>query len=283
MVLVNKGEDFDSNNFFLRSLSFYINTGSILNAINMKLTLQLFILILIFGFYNEGFAQVRKDSLRILFVGNSYTSVPNIPFLVSLMSDSTKVKLVTSRSTIGGATLSNHWNGEKELKTREDICNGIYDIVVIQGHSMETIENKSDFLKYSKLLCNLVKESGAKPYLYVTWARQNFPQYQDTITGVYIEAAKENDCGLVMVGESWKLARAIRPDIDLYMPDGSHQNDLGAFLTACIFVDKFTGEVPTKLSTSYLLKNAKDEEVLLFLGNAADIELCQKVALEFLD
>lgn len=249
----------------------------------MKSIKKLIIILFIFGLYSEGIAQPEKDSLRVLFVGNSYTSISNMPHLVSLISDSTKVKLITSKSTAGGATLSNHWNGEKELKTKDIICIGLYDKVVIQGHSLETIENKKDFLKYSKLLCDLVKESGATPFLYVTWSRQKYQHIQDYITSTYIEAAKENDCGLVMVGEAWKLARAIRPDIGLYMPDGSHQNDLGAFLNACMFVGKLTGEIPSNLRTDYRIKDANGEEVLLFWENALDVELCRKVAMEFLD
>ncbi len=248
----------------------------------MKFIKYLFIIFFIFGIFNDGVAQAEKDSLRILFVGNSYTSISNMPHLVSLISDSSSLKLITTKSTAGGSKLSDHWNGEKELKTQDAICTGLYDIVVIQGHSLETIENKNDFLKYSKLLSDLAKESGARPYLYVTWSRQKYQHIQDQITGVYIEAAKENDCGLVLVGEAWKLARTIRPDIGLYMPDGSHQNDLGAFLNACLFVGKFTGEVPANLNTSYRIKDAKGEEIMLFWENAIDVELCQKVASEFL-
>ena len=133
-----------------------------------------------------------------------------MPHLVSLISDSTQVKLITSKSTAGGATLRDHWEGEKGLKTKEIISKGMYDIVVLQEYSMGTIENKDIFFKYAKELCNLIKASGAKPYFYVTWARQKVPQYQETITETYQQASKENDCGLIMVGEAWKLAKKIK-------------------------------------------------------------------------
>ena len=248
----------------------------------MKFIKHLFITIIFFGISNECFAQFEKDSLNILFVGNSYTFISNMPHLVSLISDSTKVKLVTSKSTAGGATLSDHWNGEKGLKTKEVISNGKYDIVVLQGHSMETIDNKDDYLKYSKKLCDLIKTSGAKPYLYVTWARQKVPQYQEKITKTYQQASKENDCDLIMVGEAWKLARTLRPDIQLFMPDGSHQSDLGAFLTACVFVGNFSGEVPANLPSNYSVTDVNGEQVVLFWEDALDIIFCQKIASEFI-
>jgi hypothetical protein len=248
----------------------------------MKLFKHLFITIIFFGISNECLAQVEKDSLRILFVGNSYTFISNMPHLVSLISDSTNVKLVTSKSTAGGASLSDHWNGEKGLKSKEAISSGKYDIVVLQGHSMETIEEKEEFLKYSKKLSDLVKASGAKPYLYVTWARQKVPQYQETITETYKQASAQNDCDLILVGEAWKLARTLRPDIQLFMLDGSHQSDLGSFLTALVFVGNFSGEIPKNLRTNYRILDSYGEQVVLFWENALDVIFCQKVASEFI-
>lgn len=215
--------------------------------------------------YSKCLAQAKKDSLRILFVGNSYTFVSNMPHLVSLISDNTNVKLITSKSTAGGATLSDHWNGTKGLKSKEAIRSGKYDIVVLQDHSMQTIRNKNEFLKYSKKLSDLAKAFGVKPYLYVTWARQKVPQYQEIITKAYKEASKKNDCELIMVGEAWKLARKLRPDIQLFMSDGSHQSDLGAFLTALVFVNNFSGEVPVNLLNNYYqITDTNGEQVVLF-------------------
>ena len=243
---------------------------------------HLFITIIFFGISSDLIAQVEKDSIRILFVGNSYTFVSNMPHLVSLISDSTNVKLITYKSTAGGATLSDHWNGQKGLKSKEEIRSGKYDVVVLQGHSMETIEKKEDFLNYSKKLSDLAKAFGAKPYLYITWAREKVPQYQETITATYKQASEENDCELIMVGEAWKLARTLRPDIPLFLLDGSHQSDLGAFLTALVFVGNFSGEIPKNLRTNYRILDSQGEQVVLFWEDALDIVFCRKVASEFI-
>lgn len=246
----------------------------------MKFIKYLFITIFFFGISNECLAQVKKDTLSILFVGNSYTSVSNMPHLVSLISDSTKVKLITSKSTAGGARLSNHWKGEKGLKTKEIISKGMYDIVVLQEHGWGTIKKKDAFFKYSKELCNLIKASGAKPYFYVTWARQKVPQYQETITKTYQQASKENDCGLIMVGEAWKLAKTLRPDIQLFAPDGSHPSDLGAFLTACAFVKELSKELPDELPRNYKVIDTNGESVQLMFLDTHDITFCLKVVNE---
>lgn len=246
-------------------MKFFIGLHLIITKLQMKFFRHLFITIIFLSGYSKCLAQAKKDSLRILFVGNSYTFVSNMPHLVSLISDNTNVKLITSKSTAGGATLSDHWNGTKGLKSKEAIRSGKYDIVVLQDHSMQTIRNKNEFLKYSKKLSDLAKAFGVKPYLYVTWARQKVPQYQEIITKAYKEASKKNDCELIMVGEAWKLARKLRPDIQLFMSDGSHQSDLGAFLTALVFVNNFSGEVPVNLLNNYYqITDTNGEQVVLF-------------------
>ena len=247
----------------------------------MKYIKYLFIIIFFLGLSCNGLAQTKKDSLRVLFVGNSYSFTSNMPYLVSLISDRTTTKLITSKSAAGGATLKDHWNNNNGLKTKKTIREGDYDVVVIQEHSLGTIENKADFLKYSKKLCDLVKTSGAQPYLYVTWARQKVPQHQDTITKVYKEAAKENDCNLILVGEAWKLARTLQPDIELFKTDGSHPSSLGAFLTACVFVNAFASEVPRQLPNWYVRADANRKQITLLLEDPMDIAFCIKVASNF--
>jgi len=113
-------------------------------------------------------AQNNQDTLKILFVGNSYTYVSNMPHLVSLISDFTQTKLITSKSVAGGATLSDHWRSEKGLNTMELINNGDYDIVILQDQSMTTIVQPDSLLIYSKKFSDYIRKNGAQPYLYCT-------------------------------------------------------------------------------------------------------------------
>jgi hypothetical protein len=222
-------------------------------------------------------AQNNQDTLKILFVGNSYTYVSNMPHLVSLISDFTQTKLITSKSVAGGATLSDHWRSEKGLNTMELINNGDYDIVILQDQSMTTIVQPDSLLIYSKKFSDYIRKNGAQPYLYCTWAREKVPQYQETITDVYNQAARENNIGLVKVGEAWKLAQTLRPKIELYRLDGSHQSPLGAFLTACNFVKELSKELPDQLPSYYMVTDASGESVELMLLDPLDITFCLKV------
>ena len=109
-------------------------------------------------------AQDHLDTLKVLFVGNSYTYFSNLPQMVSLISDSTDTKLITEKSTAGGARLSQHWKGERGLTTMEKIKEGRYDIVVLQEQSMGTIEQPDSFLLYAKKLSEFIQDQGAKPF-----------------------------------------------------------------------------------------------------------------------
>lgn len=226
-------------------------------------------------------AKGHADTLKVLFVGNSYTYFSNLPHMVSLISENTNIKLVTKKSVVGGAKLSNHWKGERGLLTKELIKSGEFDVVILQEHSMRPINEPDSFYYYANKFCEFIKENGAQPYFYGTWAREKVPQYQQTLSVNYKKAAEKNNCEVILVGEAWKMARQYRPNIKLYDPDGSHPSDLGTFLTACIFVGALTNEVPEGLPDGYFVTDEYGESVLIMRIDWLDVEFLIRVAKEF--
>lgn len=198
--------------------------------------------------------------------------------MVSLISDDTKTKLVSKKSAIGGARLSEHWLGERNLKTKEMIKNGEFDIVVLQEYSMGAIDEPDNTKKYLKLFSDYIKENNAKPYFYLTWAREKAPQYQDTINTIFMEAATENKAIIVPAGKAWARAKELRPTMELYDADGSHPSDLGTFLSACIFVATLTNEIPNQLNGYYQTTDAYGESVELMRIDDSDLIFCKKIA-----
>jgi len=223
-----------------------------------------FVTILLISFITISiFAQEKKDTLKVLFVGNSYTHVNNLPQITSIVSEEVNTKLITRESTLGGAKLREHWFGERGLKTKEKIKNGNFDIVVLQGYSMSTIEFPDTLTKYAKLFCDFIRENGAEPYFYLTWARKKVPQYQETIDSVYYSIAAENNATVVPVGKAWHLAQKLRPNIELFQIDGSHPSNLGTLLSASVFVATITNEVPNKIRRGYKIDDINGEPILL--------------------
>lgn len=231
----------------------------------MKLIIRFFLVAFLFINFQTSFAQ--KDTLRVLFVGNSYTYYNNLPNVVSKISKSTKTYIYTEMSTVGGARLKYHFNQEHSLKTKDLIKNGNFDIVVLQEQSMGTITNKEEFLLFSKKLSDYIKLHNAKPYFFSTWSRKKTPETQSTITNAYKEATIQNKGVQVLVGEAWAKSTKIKPENNLYHKDGSHPNPLGTFLAACVFVKHITGELPT------IVNNSKTK--LLDLSNS---QFCLQIA-----
>ncbi len=225
-------------------------------------------------------AQESQDTLKVLFVGNSYIYVENMPHIVSLISEGSNVKLITRKSVVGGARLSEHWNNKRGLKTMDRIKNGDYDVVVLQDFSMSAIDTPDSLMKYTGLFCDYIRENGGEPYLYVTWAREKVPQFQDQINKVYLDAAEKYDAVPVMVGDAWALAKAYRPTINLFSSDGSHQGDLGAYLTATVFVQTISGSLPEKMPLNCKTLDYEGESVRLMYVDLLDGMFIKKIAEE---
>ncbi len=209
------------------------------------------LLLLTFIIFHQTLRADGKDTLRVLFVGNSYTYYYNLIQMVSLISDSTDTKLICTKSTVGGTNLREHWNSEKGLTSKELISKNKYDIVVLQDHSLRGIEQPDSLVYYGNLFCGLIKSRGATPLFYNTWARKKAPESQALINKAYTEAAGKCGTKIAKVGDCWQEAMRRNPSLELFSSDGSHPSHLGTFLAALTFVKTITGKLPDQLPTVF--------------------------------
>jgi len=226
---------------------------------------------------SQSFAQEKKDTVRVLLVGNSYIYYNNLAQMIGLITDSLNTKIICKKSTIGAATLGQHWNSERGLKTKKIIASNKFDIVVIQDNSMWPLEHKDSLLIYGQLFCNYIRANGAKPYLYNTWAREKTPQTQSSINAVYNELAALENAVNVPVGSSFDLARKTFPTMNLFHPDGSHPSAVGTFLIALNFIKKITGTLPKKYATVYNYFDKDGETFRIMQLTDAEIESCVSI------
>jgi len=253
-----------------------------LNINKLRRVFLLMIIFIINGFIIASGQKISSDTIRVLFVGNSYTYVGNMPQIVSLLAESQKIPLITRKSVVGGAYLKDHWEGKNGLKTKELITKGKFDYVVLQDQSQSTIEVPDTTIKYIKLFCDFVRKSKAEPLLYETWARERIPQREATIHAIYAKAAEANHAKLIPVGEAWDLARKLRPTIQLFGPDGSHPANLGVYLTSCLFYSAITGQSPEKLINDIYTTDKDGEMLYLLWVDEEDAAFLQKVVDELL-
>jgi len=222
-------------------------------------------------------AAEKKDTVSVLFVGNSYVYYNNLVQMIGLITDSMDTKIVCKKSTIGAATLGQHWNGLRGLKSKQIIAQQKFNIVVIQDNSMWPIEHKDSLLYYGHLFSDHIKLSGAKTYLYNTWAREKTPETQTQINEAYLELGKLANATVVPVGNSWDLARKTMPSMNLFHNDGSHPSNLGTFLIALNFIKKITGTLPKNFATVYNYYDKDGETFRIMQLSDAEIKFCVSV------
>ena len=235
------------------------------------------LLILFFCLVSNRLEAQSRDTLRVLFVGNSYTYFWNLPQTVAAMGASQDFPMMARKSTAGGATLKQHWDGEKGLKTRELITQNQWDVVVIQNHSLSSITTPDEFLSYGQKFVDLIRETGARPMLYETWAREANPLMQEKISAGYSGLGALTSTEVAPVGEMWARVRSLRPDLGLFDDDGSHPSPVGAYLTACVFYSMLTGESPVGLADRIKIADKNGEELYLAMMSKDNAGFLQAV------
>ena len=98
-------------------------------------------------------AQKQK---KILFVGNSFTFYWNLPNQVEKMAQQQNIQWDVSQTTAGGATLRDHWQGNKNLKTKKLLSETLYDRIVFQDQSTYPIKFKDTTERYFANLKSLL-------------------------------------------------------------------------------------------------------------------------------
>ncbi len=233
--------------------------------------------VLIFLFVITSCFSQADNSKKVLFVGNSYTYFWNLPQVIEHLAESQDIPLIARQSTAGGAHLGHHWTGARDLDTYNLIKNGNWDYVVLQDHSLRTIEALDSLIKYVELWSDVIRESQAEPVLYMTWPRAFNPLMIEKISSGYREAGRGEGLIVVPVGETWSLARELRPEINIYDPDGSHPSPLGTYLTACVFFRALTGQSPSGLPARLTTTDRNGEKLYLMIVPPDDARFCHDV------
>src|SRR5215472_11252844 len=144
-------------------------------------------------------------AIRILFVGNSYTSRNNLPRLIAdLAAEAEEPRQVEVAAIVaGGASLKRHWNAGKVQAALE---HAPWNYVVLQEQSTLPFKNPQRYYENVRLFHPEIERYGAQTVLYPTWARQQAPERQDEINRAVHTIAAEIAAPIVPVGPAWRLA-----------------------------------------------------------------------------
>ncbi len=197
-------------------------------------------------------AQGGNHNYNVLFIGNSYTYVNDLPGLTAMVAASVGDTLRYDYNTIGGYTLQMH---STNATTLSKINEGDWDYVVLQEQSQlpsfDLPQVDTEVFPYAKLLDSLVHKynSCGRSMFYITWGRKygdadNCPVWppvctytgmDDLLTLRYSMMADSNHALLSPVGAVWRYLRSHYPSIDLYQSDASHPSEAGSYAAAVCF------------------------------------------------
>ncbi len=230
----------------------------------MKKSLVFLFLFLLF------FAAQSQTTLKVLFLGNSYTSVNDLPGLTFQVTKSAGDSLIYSSSTPGGYTLNQH----STYATSTGLINqGGWDFVVLQEQSQLPSftdgEVQTMVFPYATTLNNMIltADSCTETIFYMTWGRKNgdatncavWPpvctyEGMDSLLHLrYMMMAQDNNAEVSPVGAVWHYLRANAPGIELYNADESHPSPAGSYAAACTFYTSLFRKSPLNISYDYTL------------------------------
>ncbi|MDZ4800810.1 MAG: hypothetical protein SGI92_21840, partial [Bryobacteraceae bacterium] len=142
----------------------------------------------------------------------------------------------------------------EEGKALEAIRRGGWDVVCLQEHSLlgnppapgakPAVNDPAAYFEYAAKFAAEIAAAGARPVLYATWAREDFPEQQRRLDDAFMRVAREIRAAVVPVGLAWTITRIEAPDIRLYTPDRSHPTQAGSYLAALLFYQTITGQAP---------------------------------------
>ena len=221
------------------------------------LTLRWLMLCLLAGTAAQAFAQNTATARpyyppkNILFVGNSLTfsnaGLPNYLFGLIRSADRVGAQFHDVKSiTIPGAYLRQH-----EDAFLKSVWARMWDVVVLQGYSTEPIESlqaaenfRSVVFRYDKV----IRDSGAKTALFMTWAYADKPGMTLPLADAYATLGKTLGAQVVPVGLAFARAQKERPPLALHDPDKKHPTVAGSYLSACTFFAAFYRRTPEGLA-----------------------------------
>ena len=190
-------------------------------------------------------ADADEQVVRILFVGNSFLNRNNVPETVAELASAKGVRVECTLIQKGGASLKQHWNAGKATELWRT---GGFSHLVLQEQSTLPIKGRQRFHENVRLFAGLLKETPEKRlWLYSTWCRKGEPENQSVLDNAYRDIAEEAGATVIPVGPAFGK---LKDTENLYDKDGSHCNESGSYLAACVIFATMFSSSPEGLSAA---------------------------------
>ena len=198
--------------------------------------------------------QAISQVTQVLFIGNSYTGVNNLPQLFSDLSLSLGDSVFVDSYNPGGYTFEMH---VVDANTIAKINSRPWDFVVLQEQSQRPsfppAQVAMDVYPYARQIDSLILLNNhcTETVFYMTWGRKygdqgncafwppvcTFLGMQEELRNSYVQMANDNAALVAPVGRAWQSSWTQDSSINLWSSDNSHPSIEGSYLTACVFYE----------------------------------------------
>jgi hypothetical protein len=197
-------------------------------------------------------AAAAAQKTSVLFLGNSYTYVNNLPQTFHDLALSKGDTVVFDSNAQGSYRFLDHLADATSLSK---INQQPWNYVVLQDQSQwpsfPPAQVASGVYPYAKRLDSLIvlNNTCTETVFYMTWGRKNgdtsncagyppvctFNGMNARLRESYLQMAMDNHATTSPVAVAWKNVRDAFPAINLYQADESHPTLQGTYLAACVF------------------------------------------------
>jgi hypothetical protein len=204
-----------------------------------------------------------KSALKVLFIGNSYVFVNDLPRLfASLVRSGSPRPLKIYSTSFPSYTLKEHLADSRTMNALER--EGPWDYVVLQERSYYPMAAPDEMQQSCIDLDQKIKAAGARTILLETWADEATPNTQETINSVYRAIGKRIGSTVCGAGEVWSGATKSQK---LYGEDGHHPSLAGSYLVACCLYKTIVGKDPQAIpEQSVALPSSVSRQIKSLVG-----------------
>jgi PKD repeat protein len=222
----------------------------------------------------------QSQTKHVLFLGNSYTYVNDLPQMLADVALSTGDTVLFDSNTPGGYTLQLHSTNTTSISK---ITSGGWDYVVLQEQSQlpsfPIAQVETDVFPFAHYLDSMINfyNPCVETAFYMTWGRKNgdatncsfWPPVctydgMDSLLNLrYRMMADSNAAILSPVGAVWNYIRKNFPTIELYSADESHPSVEGTYAAACCFYATVFRKDPTFITFNSTLTTADADSIKL--------------------
>jgi hypothetical protein len=216
-------------------------------------------------------AEPGPDRIRVLLLGNSLFAFNVTPWVLQALADSADVpRLELVDRAYAGRSLRDHW---QDAEAREILENeGPWDLLILQDGGIVSDTGRAYQTDY---VSRFRDATSAVVALVLVWAPRDEPEYFDVLHESAVVVADATGANLIPVGEAWRAALALDPDVGIYHNE-RYPTVAGAYLNGLVLFHSVFGRSPRGLPAGLRLRHGED--MVLDQGLAALLQEAAEAA-----